>query len=201
LTPLPVPIPRLYRELHVQPDASSDEVAWARVAASTRLHREQAELEQALTHLAAKVPELQPAAERLQRLRDTEQADARELREAEEALVQLEIRAFRVDPGFRKKRWRIAEVKQAILDLAGASLDEPDKRRAYDRAHPPLALLKLEECAEAGWEDPRTCLSLLRTALTSFLTAQGEPVYHPSDLTCDDFSGDFDHNELLDGPL
>jgi hypothetical protein len=198
--PLPTPTPRLYRELGVQPDASSDEVAWAKVSASARLRREQAGLEQALDTLEAEVGGLRDAAERLRRLRGAEQPAADELLDAERTLARLEIEAFAVDPLFRDKRRRLAEVQQTILELAGGGLDEPGKRLEYDRAHPPLAILKLEECAEGAFEDPRTCLFLLHTTLASFLAGQGERVYHPSDLTREDFSADFDHNELLDGP-
>jgi hypothetical protein len=201
--PLPRPVPRLYRELRIEPDASDDEVAWAKVAATARLRREQAELRTDLAHLDQHVPGLPAASERVQQLRrpsDAEPPSPGELREAEQRLARLEREAFKRDPLVRAKRRRAREVRQAILDLAAVGLDEPKKRLAYDRAHPPLALLKLEDCAEAAFDDPRTCLFLLRSGVASFLAAQGEPVYHPSDLTRVDFTADFDHNQLLDGP-
>lgn len=200
--PLPVPIPRLYRELQVQPDASSDEVAWAKVAATTRLRREQAGLQRELDELEKEAPELREARERVRRLRQAvggQQPAPGELLAAEQELAWLETKAFRADPQFRAKVRREAEVGQAIVDLSGGGLDEPGKRLEYDRAHPPLAILKLEECAETGFEDPLTCLFLLRATLASFFAARGEPVYHPSDLTRKDFSADFTPNALLDG--
>ena len=204
-TPLPSPVPRLYRELRIEPDASDEEVAWAKVAASARLRKEQAELRAELASLEAHVAGLTDAREQVRHLRrppDSEQQEPApgELRHAERRLARLETEAFKRDPLFRAKRRRADEVRQAIVDLAASGLDEPEKRLAYDRAHPPFALLKMEECAEPAFDEPQTCQFLLRSALASFLAAQGEPVYHPSDLTRVDFSGDFDHNELLDGP-
>jgi hypothetical protein len=202
-TPLPRPVPRLYRELRIEPDASDDEVAWAKVAATARLRREQAELRADLDDLEKRVPGLADARERVRELRrppDAEPPAPGALREAERRLARLEREAFRRDPLVGAKRRRADEVRQAILDLAAVGLDEPDKRLAYDRAHPPLALLKLEDCGEPAFDDPRTRLFLLRSAVASFLADRGEPVYHPSDLTRVDFSADFDHNELLDGP-
>lgn len=199
--PLPTPRPSLYRQLRVEPDASADEVAWAKVAATTRLRREQARLQQELAGLDERVLGLRDARQRVELLRQLggEQAPAGELLAAEQALARLESRAFRIDPLFRDKVRREAEVGQAILDLSAGGLDQPGKRLEYDRAHPPLAILKLEECTETGFEDPLTCLFLLRASVASFLAARGEPVYHPSDLTREDFSADFTPNGLLDG--
>jgi hypothetical protein len=202
-TPLPRPVPRLYRELRIEPDASDDEVAWAKVAATARLRGEQAELRADLAHLEERVPDLADARERVRQLRrspDAEPPAPGALREAERRLARLEREAFKRDPLVGAKRRRANEVRQAILDLAAVGLDEPDKRLAYDHAHPPLALLKLEDCAEPAFDEPRTCLFLLRSTLASFLADRGEPVYHPSDLTRVDFSADFDPNDLLDGP-
>jgi hypothetical protein len=71
-------------------------------------------------------------------------------------------------------------------------------RLAYDRAHPPLALLKLEDCADPVFVDERTHLFLLRVAISAFLEARQERVFHPSDLTRREFSDDFRFNPVLD---
>jgi hypothetical protein len=81
---------------------------------------------------------------------------------------------------------------------AAESLQREETRLAYDRAHPPLALLKLEDCADPMFVDERTHLFLLRVAISAFLEARAEPVFHPSDLTRRDFSDDFRFNPLLD---
>jgi len=68
---------------------------------------------------------------------------------------------------------------------------------------PPLDLLTLTECPSQPFADPtdtRTPLVQLRRELARFLASHGEDVYHPSDLTRDDFTADFTPNELLDGP-
>ena len=73
-----------------------------------------------------------------------------------------------------------------------------EMRLAYDRAHPPLALLKLESCADPVFVDRRTRMFLLRMALSEFLIARQEQVFHPSDLTRGEFSDDFSFNPALD---
>jgi hypothetical protein len=72
-------------------------------------------------------------------------------------------------------------------------------------AHPPCDLLKLERDASNPFAaaedldlDRRLTLVLLRRELAKFLSGKGEDVYHPSDLTREDFSGDYDFHDLLD---
>lgn len=74
-------------------------------------------------------------------------------------------------------------------------------RLAYDRAHPPLALLKLEDCADPVFVDGRAHLFLLRMAISAFLEARQERVFHPSDLSRREFSDDFRFNPVLDRDL
>jgi hypothetical protein len=82
---------------------------------------------------------------------------------------------------------------------AAERLQREEARLAYDRAHPPLALLKLEDCADELLTDERTCLFLLRMAISEFLAARHEQVFHPSDLTRRDFSDELTFNPVLDG--
>jgi hypothetical protein len=82
---------------------------------------------------------------------------------------------------------------------AAERLQREESRLAYDRAHPPLALLKLEDCADELLTDERTCMFLLRLAISEFLAAKHEPVLHPSDLTRRDFSDELTFNPVLDG--
>jgi hypothetical protein len=89
------------------------------------------------------------------------------------------------------------ELRWASGDAA-KRLQREDARLAYDRAHPPLALLKLEDCADEWLVDERTCMFLLRLAISEFLAARHERVFHPSDLTRSDFSDELDFNPVLD---
>jgi hypothetical protein len=137
-SPLPLPQHTRYDELGVTPDASNEDVRWAKSEAVSRLRDEHGVLD--------------------------------------------------------------AERRQKAEDINQWNLDKPDARLAYDCAHPPLALLKLAPSADAALTDPRTCLFLLRSAISEFLEARGEEVFHPSDLTRRDFTDEFDVHELLDGP-
>ena len=154
--PLPVPTRTRYDELGIGPDASNDDIRWAKSALVSRLLEEQRALEREPDH-------------------DTAGQDLDELGRRIEALGR---KAREVN------RW---------------DLDKPDARYAYDCAHPPLALLKLEDCGDGGLTDRRTSLFLLRSAVAEALEARGEEVLHPSDLTRQDFSGDFSFHPLLDG--
>ena len=82
------------------------------------------------------------------------------------------------------------ETVQAIRD--------PKSRLAYDQANPPLELLKLKSCVPAALADNRAVLALLRRDIGDFLTSHGEGIFHPSDLTRQDFEDDFTYNPLLD---
>jgi hypothetical protein len=155
-SPLPVPRNTRYAELGIGPDASNDDVRWAKSALVSRLLEEQRGLER-------------------ERDRSTTGEDPGEPGHRMEALG---AKAREVN------RW---------------DLDKPDARHAYDCVHPPLALLKLEDCGGAALTDRRTYLFLLRSAIAEFLEAQGEEVLHPSDLTRQDFIGDFSFHPLLDG--
>jgi hypothetical protein len=197
--PLPIPTGTLYQRLRLDPDASDEEVAWARVAAVTRLSRERDALDDSLRRLDKEVGGLARARDQLGQLRAAgNQADGPALGDAERLVRELEILAFRKDPQFRAKQRRSAEIDQAILQLTEGGLDEPRKRLQYDCDHPPLALLALEDCADGGLRDPRVRLVLLRTAVAAFLAERGERVFHPSDLTRQDFSADFSLNPALD---
>jgi hypothetical protein len=66
--------------------------------------------------------------------------------------------------------------------------------------HPPLALLKLRDCSPTDPADRRATLQSIRKEVAAFLEARGEIVFHPSDLTRDDFRGDYQPHDLLDPP-
>jgi hypothetical protein len=187
----------LYRELDLGPDASASEVSAAK---SQTVRRLQAAKRQSLRDSYEVVPELATAFKRLELLRTSEAPpDAQALRNAEDAVSKLEAEALSGSPRFRALRAQADELERQVRALNQASLDKPAQRAAYDGDRPPLALLKLEECADPWFSDPRTCLFLLRVTIAEFLTAHGEEVFHPSDLTRREFSEDFSFNQILDG--
>ena len=147
------------------------------------------------------LPELKRAYEELDLAREgSQQLVAADLRNTQAAIAQLERKAISVQPRFLELREQTSSLDRRILDLNRLSLEKPAERLAYDSAHPPLALFKLTSCTrDEALIDRRTSLALLRADLSGFLEAQGEAVFHPSDLTRTDFSGDFASTPLLDG--
>jgi hypothetical protein len=114
----------------------------------------------------------------------------------------LERRADDVDAEAYKHQRRLTEIDGDIHRLNALALDNPEKRREYDRKHPPLALLCLADATRLDYlDDVRTMFFLVRQELAGFLAERGCEVLHPSDLTRADFSYEFVHNELLDGPF
>ncbi len=66
--PLPVPTDTLYRELGLDPEASDEEVRWAKSHAVQRLQRRQSSLEQELDVIYGGVPGLREGYQKLERL-------------------------------------------------------------------------------------------------------------------------------------
>jgi hypothetical protein len=192
--PFPVPQRTTYRELGIGPDASDEEVQAAKSATVRRLLEEKGRLDQAIERVYDQVPGLQRACE------ENEQADTVASPAARRTLAELEAKALAVDPALRNKRLRSAELETKVHELNEQALEKPANRRAYDRAHPPLGLLNLRECAGDDFLEGVTCLHLLRKDVASFLSARGVAVLHPSDLTREDFTSDFSRNPILDGP-
>jgi len=85
------------------------------------------------------------------------------------------------------------------FNLEMSKLENPENRKAYDASHPPCALLKLDSL-DFPLSNRRLLPLLLRREVSQFLEALGEPVFHPSDLTRSDFTGDFTPSPLLQTP-
>jgi hypothetical protein len=192
--PLPVPQRTTYRELGLEPDASDEEVQAAKSAALRRMLDEKNKLDQSIQAVYEQVPGLKEACG------EGDQADTLGSRANASLLAELEAKGLALDSEFREKRRRSAEFKTKVDELNEQALEKPSNRRAYDRAHPPLGLLNLDECAASSFLEGVTCLYLLRKDVAGFLSARGAAVFHPSDLTRDDFSSDFSFNPILDGP-
>jgi hypothetical protein len=88
---------------------------------------------------------------------------------------------------------------EAIADAHALSLERSEVRAAYDAAHPPLSLLRLEPAGEPVFDDRATSLAAVRRELERFLLDAGEPVHYPDDTTRTDFTADFWPTPLLDG--
>ena len=192
--PLVLPTHTVYRDLEIEPDSSDQEVKWAAGLRLDRLGEEKKELEKKLEAVYAEVDGLRDAERAADEDDDPVAALAR--------LAELEREAEHLDAEFRRHRRRVTEIEGEIHRLHALALDNPDKRREYDRQHPPLALLGLADATVLDFlDDVKTMLFLLRRELAGFLAERGSEVFHPSDLTREDFSYEFTHSELLDGPL
>jgi hypothetical protein len=198
--PLPVPGETDYQKLGIEPDASDDDVRWALQRAKFGLEKEKKRIEASLSGVYEKVG-LTAAYKQVEDLRRAGgEADPEALKHAQAKVAELEQRALDTMPEFRKQRERVAEIERRIPELNRLALDKPEQRLAYDREHPPLALLKVTGCARDEFlNSPRAIMILLRSELSQFLSARGEAVFHPSDITRDDYTADFTHYPLLDG--
>lgn len=199
--PLWVPQGTEYDLLGVAPEATSREINEAKAELVLRLRADQAAAKRKLEAVCEALPGLRSVELRVEELRGgAASADPEELGLRLKELAQLEQRASALDPGFRGHREKIAELQRQIEAVNRVSLHGSDERLAYDRRHPPLELLKLPDCTlDEFTTNRRLALSLIRSELSRFLARTGEEVFHPSDLTRQDFSRDFTPNPLLDG--
>ena len=126
--------------------------------------------------------------------------DPMEILNQERRLAELQQTARELDPDFAQLHDRVRELEQQEEAVNRMRILKAD-RADYDREHPPLELLKLENCTRDEFAlDSPLLLWLLRRELGRFLRIRGEAVFHPSDLTRDDFRSDFTKNKYLDDP-
>ena len=197
--PLPVPSRTTYRDLGVSPDASDDEVRSAKAEAVRRLEAQRNALLKDVNRVRDEVSGLKTAVDDVATLRAAgAEADQAALTRALAKLGDLERAATARDPTYRQQCDRMDALARRIDALNQKALDKPDARLAHDRAHPPLALLRLSACTRDAFVEPRTALFLVRRDVAAWLEAHGSTAYHPSDLTRADFSADFQPNPLLD---
>jgi DNA repair exonuclease SbcCD ATPase subunit len=198
--PIPFPAKTLYEELEIDLGEVDDDVRSAKAEVTNRLLAEKNALVQELEKVYTSVEGLREASAGLAEIQERGEEAEPQARELRKRLADLEQEAQRHDPEFREKRRRTAELELRIHAINGKSLDKPEVRRSYDRAHPPLALLELADGTNDAFVEGKTALFLLRRELSRFLAERGETVFHPSDLTREDFSSDFQPNLFLDGP-
>ncbi len=204
--PLWVPRENRYALLGVPPEATAEEVRDALNERKQDLDAQALEVARQVKEVYDKVPGLKEAEEQVKALRgrrdEGKPVDGAALAAAQKRLDEAEAKARRANPEFRALQRKQAELEAAARDLNTLGLQNTKERQEYNRAHPPLDLLELTNCASEPFADPadtRTPLVQLRRELARFLARQGEEVYHPSDLTRDDFSADFTPTDLLDG--
>jgi len=197
--PLPIPQKTLYSQLGIEPEAADDEIRAATGGTDSRLKDERAAAERALEEIYAAVPGLKDAHDLVRTLQGAGKEGADGLAEAQRKLADLERKAQSVNPDFRQLRERPAELSRKIEENNKLPLSSREGRNAYDQANPPLALFKLADCARDGFTANKVALTLVRREIAQFLTSRGEEIFHPSDLTREDFSADFYPNPILDG--
>jgi len=200
--PIPIPVRSAYVELAVDPAATESEVRWALSEKRRQLGLEKAKHQMLLNETLDKVPGLRQAEQRVSERRQQESSPAAAalLAEAERDLAHLERKALQENAKFLDSRTECERLDKELHGWNKLSLDRPDERLKYDQRTPPLSLLKLRDCGRAAFTERRAGLSLIRRDVATFLEARGEVVFHPTDVTRNDFRGDFHWNELLDGP-
>ena len=203
--PLSVPRDTLYEDLGLIPEATPDEVRNAIKDREQELVAQQSKIGTLLESIYTAVPRLKEAESELSTLRlaDANLKDREsKLRIARDNLNRLEHQALAINPEFRHLRKQLEELKRQGDGLNNLPFSTPAKRLDYDREHPPLELLKLASYDKNALFDRNLnniALTALRRELSEFLYEQGEDVFHPSDLTREDFSSDFNYTPFLDG--
>lgn len=200
--PIEVPSSTEYTRLGIDPEATSQEVSEAKAEFVARITTRQREVTQTLEDVYARVEGLRDAVRAFKEL-DSSGKGGTDRTRVVRRLREFERRAQEVQPRYnalRKETEELAREREEVNSLG--VVQSPAEREAYDRLHPPLHLLKLEDARrDAFARDRRLMLPIVRRHVSQFLEDHGEPVHHPSDLTRSDFTADFSHNPLLDGPV
>ncbi len=198
--PFKLPTGTEYDELGVGPEADESELRDAQRELIEDLAARRRDTEQRLQAVADRVPGLTETLARVKALRAAGASDPAELRTAEHALAKHEATALRIDSSYRDLRAKIDEFRKREEAVNRMKVLRADERAAYDDSRPPLGLVRLEDGADAHFAtDQDLMLWQVRSELSQFLSQRGEDVFHPSDLTREDFTADFSHNTLLDG--
>jgi hypothetical protein len=199
--PLMIPGKTEYDDLGVGPEATEQEIRDAIAERNAAWQDEKRGITRRIAAVQRQVAGLKEAEAALAALRKAQpEAGTDELASAQRTLAGLEARAIALEPRYRELLARVSELADQIDQSSQNPLEKPDKRREYDRANAPLALLKLVDCTRDGFVEDRRALAQVRHTLALFLAARGEEVFHPSDVTRDDFTRDFQPDPDLDRP-
>jgi len=198
--PLILPVKTEYDELSIGPEVGNQEIRTAQHELIEELRARCRAAQTRLQQIYAQVEGLEEALRRIDELRQNDQTDPMEILNQERRLAELQQTARELDPDFAQLHDRVRELEQQEEAVNRMRILKAD-RADYDREHPPLELLKLENCTRDEFAlDSPLLLWLLRRELGRFLRIRGEAVFHPSDLTRDDFRSDFTKNKYLDDP-
>ncbi len=137
--PLPLPPDSIYRDLNLDPSATSEEVGWAVKILNDERRAEKARLDEEIKQTTEKVPGLQEASDAYTKTQSSGGTDERSL----QRLAELENRALDIDPSFQENRRKARELEEKIDALNAMDLGKLSGLSKYDEAHPPFALLKL----------------------------------------------------------
>ena len=191
-----------YHTLGVGPEATVEEISQAKIEVVGALNAKKNRIDKRIKEVSSTFEGLEEAYKEAKRIQaDPEGSAPQDVRVAAQRLARLERDAQAIEPDFSRLREMSHDVQLSIEAVNRMQLQNPDDRLEYDRAHPPFALLKLSKNERDQFATvQQLTLPLLRRELSRFLTVKGEEVFHPSDLTREDFSADFTHHPLLDGP-
>ena len=196
------PIPRtssVYDELGMDATATDQQLGATVTGTIKKLDRERGELQNKIDDAIARIPGFRESLHQEMELAKSN-PPAKIPTNLKTKLTEMHRAVLQIAPDFEYNKQRCREIEAEIKRWKDLSLDTPEHRQKYEQQHPPLALLKLRDCSRTRSADRRAALSLIRREVSAFLEAQGEPVFHPSDLTRRDFRGDYQPNDLLDPP-
>jgi hypothetical protein len=203
--PFVVPHQSVYTLLGVDPEASSDEVRDAKLETCTRLDAELKAINKRLSGIYDKVPGLRQAEKSVSNLMARSSKEGSDCAAGIEALKKTQQehsllfrQARAVDPHFADLKHQAGELERQIREMNSLNLDNPRVRDEYDEKHPPFAILKLENCRRDEFRLNNVAVKIVRRELSKYLQTQNEVVYHPSDLSRQDFTGDFSYCPILD---
>jgi len=200
--PLPIPKQTTYSLLNLGPEATAQEISHAIQERASELKAGKSLVDRQLSEIFGKIPGLEQLSLEVQKLRAIGQPEEQaRLQEAEAQLRPLEARATALNPAYASLLRQLADLEVRIRDNYLISLQNPEEHLKYDRLNPPLELLKLSERGRDTFTESRTALPLVRRELVEFLEGQGEVVFHPSDLTRQDFTDDYTYHPRLDDLL
>ena len=200
--PLPESRDTHYHTLDITPEATIAEIREAKREARSRLNREKRVIEKKLELIYKELPELSHLYSEIKSVREKgNETENDKLVKLERQLKNLEQKAILINPDYQLLREKTSEIENKIYKINRINLENPDERLCYDKSTPPCALLKLESCDHEIFttEGRKIALFLLRQEIIDFMEKKGEHIYHPSDITRNNFISDFTINPIIDG--
>jgi len=192
----PIPPRRggIYAQLGLGPEATAEEINEARQELSSHLKQQQKFVQRELDDVYRQLPELRETWTAFKAI----EAGSDKYSELQVKLTKLEEQAVGICSNFKSLREQSEDFERQLHEANLLAIQNPDDRMEYDRSHPPFELLKLADCADDPLDDRKVMLAEIRRELSDFFEQSGEQVFHPSDLTRNDFSHDFTRDPSLD---